>query len=308
MPENQAHIMVLMGGLSSEREISLLTGKSISNALLQQGYQVTNLDWKPETNIISSLLSNPVDKVFIALHGKGGEDGTIQGVLNTLSCPYTGPGVTATAILLDKILTKDLLLKNNFLTPAYLPINSSVNPEQVIASLGLPLVIKPVAEGSSKGITLVKHAFEFMPAFADANQYGCGVIAEQFLHGQELTLAIIDDWVLPSVRVDTNLPGTGIYDYHLKYEEYRATYHIPGSNIDQKLQDTCRRFYQYLGCRGVVSFNGILTEQEEFYLLDINAIPGMTENSLVPKIAAKAGISFAELAHKLACLADYDRC
>jgi D-alanine-D-alanine ligase len=279
-----------MGGTSAEREVSLTTGKEILKALLEAGVDAVGIDtqgsWREE------MTREMVGTAFIALHGRGGEDGTIQGALELMRIPYTGPGVLASALAMDKIMTKRILLSKGIPTPGY----TELGPGHYDASLGLslPVVVKPNREGSTIGISVVREESELTAAIKLAASHDPDVLVEEFVEGDDFTVGVLNDRPLAVVQIVTK---SGFYDYETKYitgaEEYRVPAPI-GDDATRKVQEEALAAARALKCCGAVrvDFRGA---GDRFEVIEVNTIPGMTPNSLLPKSAAGMGIGFAQL-------------
>ena len=290
-------VAVLMGGHSAEREISLISGQAVLASL--QGAGVDALRFDPAEQPLWQLADLGVSRVFNILHGGAGEDGTVQGALDLLGIPYTGSGVLASALAMDKIRTKWLWQAAGIPTPKSLRVRSADQVAQAIAELGLPLIVKPVREGSSIGLTKVTSAAEFAAAFAAAQGAHAGqpaeVMAEEFVAGVELTGAVLGHAALPLVRIEA---PEGRYDYQNKYFTDVVKYHCP-SGLDAALEAAIGRTvlaaFDALGCRGWGRADLILRADGSYSLLEMNTNPGMTGHSLVPMAARAAGIDFDAL-------------
>ncbi|GAA5177916.1 D-alanine--D-alanine ligase [Niveibacterium umoris] len=286
-------VAVMMGGNSAEREISLISGKAVLEALRSEGVDAHAFD--PAINPIWDLRKEGFDRAFMILHGRFGEDGTLQGALETLGVPYTGSGVMASAISMDKWRTKLVWLAAGVPTPRFRMLTPDTDFAGVIAELGLPLIIKPAREGSSIGVTRVNTPAQFADAFALAYRLDPLVIAEEFVAGQELTAAVLGDRGLPLVRIEA---PEGKYDYENKYFTDVVRYHCP-SGVRADTEDAIRaaalKAFQVLGCRGWGRADVILRNDGSFAFLEMNTAPGMTSHSLVPIAARAAGLSFEDL-------------
>jgi D-alanine-D-alanine ligase len=285
-------VAVLMGGTSAEREISLLSGKAVLAALLERGVDAHAFD--PAMNSIWNIRQEGFDRAFIILHGRHGEDGTVQGALELMGVPYTGSGVMASALAMDKWRTKLVWQAAGVPTPKY-RILTPTDLQVVLAELGLPLIVKPAREGSSIGVTKVNSPAEIGPAFDLAYRLDPLVIAEEFVVGQELTAAILDDVALPLVRIEA---PEGKYDYENKYFTDEVRYHCPAgvpADVEAEIGRAVLRAFQVLGCRSWGRGDVILRPDGSFTLLEMNTAPGMTGHSLVPMAAKAAGIGFADL-------------
>ncbi|EOL8970983.1 D-alanine--D-alanine ligase [Cronobacter dublinensis] len=302
-------IAVLLGGSSAEREVSLQSGSAVLAGLKEAGVDAYAID--PRDVCVTTLKEEGFDKVFIALHGRGGEDGTLQGTLDYLGLPYTGSGVMASAITMDKRRTK-LLWQG-----AGLPVASWVALERRdiasglsetlkarIAALGLPVIVKPSREGSSVGMSKVDSADALLPALELAFEHDSEVLVEKWLSGPEFTVAILGDEILPSIRIQ---PAGVFYDYEAKYLSDETQYFCP-SGIDadheQALQALVLEAWRVLGCQGWGRVDVMQDSDGEFYLLEVNTAPGMTSHSLVPMAARQAGMSFSQLVVRILELAD----
>lgn len=301
---------VLLGGRSGEREVSLRSGDGVLKALLGKGVDAHPFDTGKRT--IAELAAENFDRVFIALHGPYGEDGTIQGVLEQLGVPYTGSGVMASAMAMDKVMTKRIWLANGVPTPRYVVLQPDSDWQAVVSELGLPLVVKPAHEGSTLGVTRVKTADALPEAYATAAQYDRLVLAEEFIDGMELTCAVLEKdgrpEALPLVRIvapDAN------YDYQNKYFGKETQYLCPcglDARLEKEIQAYTLHAYQALGCRGWGRADIMLRAADEKpYLLEMNTSPGMTDHSLVPMSARVAGMDYGELCLMILELAALDR-
>ncbi len=286
-------VAVLMGGDSAEREISLISGKAVLGALQSKGVDAHAFD--PAERSLWDLRKEGFDRAFVILHGRGGEDGTLQGALETLGVPYSGSGVMASALAMDKWRTKLVWLAADVPTPRYCLLTPQTDFPSVIAELGLPLIVKPAREGSSIGVTKVTTAEELGAAFKLAWQLDPLVIAEEFVAGQELTAAVLFDKALPLVRIEA---PEGNYDYQNKYFTDAVHYHCPAgipSATEDAIREEALRAFQVLGCRGWARADVILRDNGTFAFLEMNTAPGMTSHSLVPIAAHAAGITFEDL-------------
>ncbi|WP_227368009.1 D-alanine--D-alanine ligase [Halomonas sp. M20] len=292
-PDDFGRVVVLYGGNSAEREVSLNSGKAVLAALKQTGLDVRGYDLAEGG--LSGLEALAPDRVFVALHGRGGEDGTLQGALELLGIPYTGSGVLASALGMDKQRTKHLWRSLDLPTPQSITLEPSANWEQVVESLGLPMVVKPVHEGSTLGISIVDSLDALKSAYREAAQFDAVVMAECFVSGEEYTVSLLGNRVLPAIRVEV---PSGFYDYEAKYHSNETLYHIPcGLSVEQEreLGQLCLRAFEALGCCGWGRVDVMRDAQGKFWLLEVNTVPGMTDHSLVPQAAAHAGINFEEL-------------
>ena len=287
-------VAVLMGGRSAEREISLMSGKNVLEALRNAGVDARAFD--PAKRQVFELKQEGVDRVFIALHGRYGEDGTVQGALELLGIPYTGSGVMASALCMDKVRTKMVWLACGLPTPRYEVIRTDSNWKDVAARLGLPLIVKPAQEGSTLGLTKVVKSTELPAAFAHAARYDPLVLAEEFVKGEELTAGFLGEQALPLIRIEA---PQGNYDYQNKYFSDETKYFCPcGLPVaeEQAIQKLVMRSVEALGCSGWGRADLIRRRNGTVSLLEMNTSPGMTAHSLVPMAARVAGISFEQLA------------
>ena len=307
---NFGKVGVLFGGRSSEREVSIMSGTGVLNALRARGVDAHAFD--PASQSLGDLEAEKFDRAFIALHGRGGEDGVIQGVLETLRIPYTGSGVQASAIAIDKVFTKRIWETHELPTPRYRLIESAARAHlnEVADDLRLPLIVKPPNEGSTIGISRVLGYSEMSEAFTLARKYDDVVLAEEFIEGRELTCAILgeggDTEALPLVEI--RAPDSN-YDYHNKYFGEETKYSCPAP-IDDALSDAiqqlCVRAYNALGARGWGRVDIMLSKRDEPYLLELNTSPGMTGHSLVPMAARAMGTSYEDLVVRILALARLD--
>jgi D-alanine-D-alanine ligase len=292
-------IGVLMGGLSREREISLKTGTAILKALSEKGYHVQAID--AGHDIAEVLRREKIECAFIALHGRFGEDGTIQGLLELMRIPYTGSGVLASALAMDKIISKKIFLSERIPTPSYEAISrEAIEKEQAIKILlPLPVVVKPAREGSTIGVSIVKEDEELLPALKRAAECDDEVLVEKFIEGKEVTVGILGDAPLPIIEI---APRSGFYDYRSKYTKGETQYIIPARLPREKYllaQEMSLKAFKSLGCSGCVRVDLMTDGEGNPYVIDVNTLPGMTETSLVPQAAQYAGISFVELAEQI---------
>ena len=290
-------VAVLMGGSSAEREISLISGKAVLEALCSRGVDAHAFD--PSIQSIWDIRKEKFERVFNILHGRMGEDGTIQGALELLGIPYTGSGVMASALAMDKWRTKLVWQGAGIPTPKFRMLTPQTDLPRIVAELGLPLIVKPAREGSSIGVTKVQTANEIVPAFDLAYRLDPLVIAEEFVAGQELTVAVLGESVLPLVRIEA---PEGKYDYANKYFTDVVRYHCPAgirASIEAEINAASLNAFRVLGCRGWGRADLILRADGSFSLLEMNTLPGMTGHSLVPMAARAAGMSFDVLVLKI---------
>lgn len=294
-------IAVLMGGTSAERSVSLRSGQAVATSLRQAGYEVISVDIG--ANALQQLLElteiHQVSQVFIALHGRGGEDGCIQGALDWLGLPYTGSGVLASALGMDKLRCKQIWQGNALPTPDYLTLDETTCWDTVIETLGLPLIVKPVHEGSSIGITKVESRAALLEAYKIAAHHDRQVMAERWISGREFTVGILDDQALPVIGLETQHQ---FYDYDAKYIATDTRYLLPcGLDAQQeaKIQSLAVQAFNAIGCEGWGRVDFMQDANGHFWLLEINTSPGMTDHSLVPQAAAAAGMSFQQLVTRI---------
>ncbi|MBS9422347.1 D-alanine--D-alanine ligase [Photorhabdus caribbeanensis] len=302
-------VAVLLGGTSAEREVSLLSGHAVLAGLREAGIDAHPVDTKDFP--VTQLKEAGFEKVFIALHGRGGEDGTLQGVLEFLQLPYTGSGVMASALSMDKLRTKQLWQGIGLTVSPYVSINSQqferltdFQLQEYVADLGLPLIVKPSLEGSSVGMTKVNEISELRGALETAFRYDVDLLIEKWLYGPEYTVAILGDTALPSIRIQ---PAAIFYDYDAKYLSEETQYFCPSGLSDEKerqLVELALKAYQSVGCSGWGRVDIMMDTDGGFYLLEVNTSPGMTSHSLVPMAARQAGLSFSQLVAKILELAD----
>jgi D-alanine-D-alanine ligase len=288
-------VAIMMGGPSAEREISLLSGNAILKALREHGVDAHAFD--PAERSVCELKGAGFDRVFIALHGRFGEDGTIQGALEVLGIPYTGSGVMASALAMDKWRTKLVWLASGVPTPRYRVVDAKTDWWSVVAELGLPLIVKPAREGSTIGITKVSTVDhdELALAHAEAARHDPLVIVEQFIAGTELTVSVLDGRALPLIRIEA---PQGNYDYHHKYFSDETRYYCPSGlpeASERAIQAQSLQAFELIGGSGWGRLDLILRQDGSWEFLEMNTSPGMTGHSLVPMAAKQAGLSFTEL-------------
>jgi D-alanine-D-alanine ligase len=282
-----------MGGASKEREISLMSGGNVLSALRGQGVDAYAFD--PAERPVFELKRDGCQRAFIALHGRGGEDGTLQGALETMGIPYTGSGVMASALCMDKLRTKLVWKACELPTPRHAVLGEDTDFMAVARDLGLPLVVKPAHEGSSLGLTKVESVEKLAPAYELAAEYDDLVIAEEFVAGQELTAAFLGEQALPLIRIEA---PKGNYDYQNKYFSDDTQYHCPSglpAAEESAIQGLVMRAVAALGCSGWGRADLIRREDGRPFLLEMNTSPGMTGHSLVPMAARAVGIPFEQL-------------
>ena len=290
-------VAVLMGGRSGEREISLLSGNAVLAALREQGVDAHAFD--PQHRDLSELKHQNFDRAFIALHGRHGEDGTVQGALELLGIPYTGSGVMASALAMDKWRTKLIWRTAGIPVAKDVLLNDASDWQAVARTLGLPLIVKPVREGSSLGLTKVLAVAQLPEAYALAAGFDRMVLAEEFVDGRELTASVLDTTALPLIRIEA---PQGNYDYQNKYFSDDTKYHCPAgipADLEHTIRDLSLQAFQVLGCEGWGRADLILRADNSFAFLEMNTSPGMTGHSLVPMAAKQAGMSFPQLVTRI---------
>jgi D-alanine-D-alanine ligase len=284
---------VLLGGRSAEREVSLMSGNAVLAALKRKGVDALAIDAREMD--LQQLKTGGFERVFIALHGRYGEDGTIQGALQWMGIPFTGSGVMASALAMDKWRTKLVWMAAGIPTPRFVMLEESSDFDSAVRELGLPLIVKPSREGSTIGLTRVTHAQEMREAYRKAAHHDSMVLAEEFIAGAEVTASILGDQALPLIRIEA--PG-GSYDYHAKYFSDETRYHCPSGLPDaqeQIIRALALRAFRILGCRSWGRIDVMIDAQGKPFLLEANTVPGMTGHSLVPMAAKAAGIGFDDL-------------
>jgi len=300
-PRDFGKVAVLMGGRSAERAVSLKSGAMVLAALKKKGVDAHAFD--PKERGLEALIGERFDRAFVILHGRYGEDGTIQGALELLGIPYTGSGVLASALAMDKWRTKLVWQSSGIPTPRSELLSRDSDMHAVATRLGLPLMVKPANEGSSIGMTKVKTASALAEAYALAANYDRVVIAEAFIEGAELTAGILGDKPLPLIKLET---PREFYDYEAKYQADDTRYVIPCGlppDAERIVQDEALFAFQALGCRGWGRVDVMLDRSGKPYFLEVNTLPGMTDHSLVPMAARHAGLSFEDLCLRILELA-----
>ena len=307
---NKEKVLVLMGGISTEREISLKSGAAVAKALGEAGYNVETLDIN-QNNVSEIAKINP-DVCYLALHGKYGEDGCIQGMLEWMGIPYTGPGVAASAICMDKALTKKVLVQSGIPTPKSLEYTKAECTDvekiknELIKELGIPVVLKSPCQGSSIGVVIVRDEASVAEAIEEVFKYGDIMLAEQFVSGVEISVPVVGNdnpEVYPIIEI---VPTSEFYDFESKYTPGMSEHIIP-ARISEKATENVNKYakeaYEKTGCRGVSRIDFIVDENDNPYVIEINTIPGMTATSLVPDSARHLGIEFPQLVDKIVKLA-----
>jgi len=296
-------IGLLLGGPSSEREVSFKTGRAVASALIKEGLEVAEIDvGKDVVKLLDDIKAADPQVVFIALHGRFGEDGVVQGMLEYLGIPYTGSGVLASALAMDKVASKRIFAHHGIYVPRYSILRRggwTLPGEIPLDSLSYPLVVKPAAEGSTIGVSMVETPDGLDEAVDEAYKYGDMVLVEEFIDGRELTVGILGGEPLPVIEI---IPQTGFYDYKSKYTPGLTSYEVPAVLSRETcllVQDMALLAHRALGCQGASRVDFRLSQDDIPYVLEVNTIPGMTETSLLPKAALAAGISFRELVLKI---------
>ena len=290
-------VAVLMGGLSAEREVSLKSGAAVLAALKRKNVDAHGID--ADREVLKALEAGGFDRAFIVLHGPWGEDGVIQGALELVGLPYTGSGVLASSLAMDKLRTRYVLQGAGIRTPECMVLQGEDDFDEAVRRLGLPMAVKPNGQGSSLGLSKVEQAEALKAAWEQALAFDEIVLAERWIAGRELHAAILGDRALPPVRVEA--PG-GIYDYEAKYRSDSTRYHCPcglEAELERRVQQRALDTFRLLGCRGWGRVDMLLDERDEIYVLEMNTLPGMTDHSLVPMAARQAGIEFDELVMRI---------
>ncbi len=286
-------IAVLMGGLSAEREISLKTGQAVLNALLENGCAAVAIDVGQDLPL--QLREAGADIAFICLHGRYGEDGTVQGLLEMMHIPYTGSGVMSSSMVMDKVVTKQILLYHEISTPGFVAYRAGEDKAELFKRCRhFPLVVKPAREGSTIGISIVHDKKQLETGLEQALTHDDLVVIEDFIQGDEITVSILNGEALPIIKI---VPKSGFYDYESKYTPGHTEYLLPApldAVLYTRLQEVSVAACKALSCRGAARVD-FMVHDREFFCLEVNTIPGMTETSLLPKAAAEAGVSFKEL-------------
>ncbi|HWI39987.1 MAG TPA: D-alanine--D-alanine ligase [Verrucomicrobiae bacterium] len=290
-------IGVLLGGLSAEREVSLKTGAAVHKALRARGYDAVAID--VDRDLPQALLREWVDVAFIALHGRYGEDGTVQGMLEMMGIPYTGSGVLASALAIDKIFAKKVFAACGLDIAPYVVLRRGESFDPAVAGFSYPVVVKPSREGSSVGVAIVKREEELPAALAEAFRYDDDILVEQFIHGREIQVGILEDRSIGAIEI---VPKKEFYDFEAKYVPGMADHIIPPRvepQLLQKILDVGVQAHKSLGCCGYSRVDLLVNESGACYVLEVNTLPGMTATSLLPEIAQEAGIGFEELVERI---------
>ncbi len=290
-------VAVMLGGHSSEREVSLDSGNAVLDALTSRGIDAHG--WDPAERTMPEFAAAGFERVWIALHGPGGEDGALQGLLQWLDMPYTGSGVLASAIAMDKIRSKHLFRAEGLPTPAYRVVHEHADAVLAVEQLGLPLIVKPSGQGSSVGMTKLFEVSELREAIQLALSFDESVLVEECIAGDEMTVSVLQGEALPSIRIET--PRI-FYDYRAKYESDRTEYHCPGTaseDEEMRYRKLALAAFATLGCSGWGRVDFMTGADGEPQILEVNTVPGMTSHSLVPMAAKQCGLDFAELCWRI---------
>lgn len=301
----QDKIAVLFGGTSAEREVSLKSGNAVLQGLLKKGLNAIAVDTK--TDDVMLLKQKGFTKAFIALHGRGGEDGITQALLTHQQIPYTGSNVLASSLAMNKLKTKQIWKSLDLPIANYVSLikGQTIDINSIVEQLGLPLFIKPINEGSSVGMSQVNHANELLKAIEKAFQHDSLVMIEAFLSGFEYTVGIVDNQVLPSIRIETQ---SEFYDYEAKYNSNETRYHCPSGlseEREQEIRHLAKNAYDAISCSGWGRVDVMCDEFGQFKLLEVNTSPGMTDHSLIPMAGRQAGFSFEDLVERILSTARY---
>ncbi|WP_371188136.1 D-alanine--D-alanine ligase [Thalassotalea maritima] len=291
------HVAVLYGGNSAEREVSLKSGQAVTEALSQAGFQVTAIDTAKQP--LSALIEHGIDRVFIALHGRGGEDGCVQGALEYMQIPYTGSGVLGSALAMDKVRSKQIFAASGLATADFVVLSieqqHSADYQAIINQLGGKVMVKPAKEGSSIGMSIADNAEQLTHAVSEAFKFDQQVLVEAWLSGAEYTVAILGDEALPPISMVT---PNEFYDYQAKYQSNTTQYLCPCGlepALEQQLQELALAAFKATGAKGWGRVDVMQDASGKFNLLEVNTVPGMTQTSLVPKAAKQAGLDFGQL-------------
>jgi len=299
---NSRRVGVVMGGASAEREVSLNSGQAVARALAAAGHDVVPVVLGTGSDALDTLARAGLDVAFLALHGRFGEDGCIQGVLEWLRIPYTGSSVTASALAMDKLKSKELFRLHNVPTPPYYTFDAksgTADLEETHGSFGFPVIVKPRREGSSLGMSRADNIAELARAVENAKRYDSAILVERYIAGREVQVGILGDRVLGAIEV---VPRHGLYDYEAKYTPGMTDYHLParlGAARYRGVLNLAERAATALETDGAVRVDLIVTEGQNEYTLEVNTLPGMTPTSLLPKIAAAAGFDFTSLCESI---------
>ncbi len=296
-PMDFGTVAVLMGGFAAERDVSIKSGTAVLQALKRKGVQAVGVDVKDD--LIRPLLDREFDRVFNIIHGRGGEDGVLQGVLESMRIPYTGSGVMASALSMDKLRTKICWKGQGLATPGWYLLQDEQDIGRCIEKLGFPLMVKPALEGSSIGMSKASNREELIDAFELASKYLCDVYAETWVEGNEYTVGVLNNEVLPVIRLET---ANVFYDYEAKYFSDDTQYHCP-SGLDEErekdLQALALKASKVIGVSGWGRVDVFIDKKDQPQLIEVNTVPGMTDHSLVPMAAKAAGVEFDDLVWRI---------
>ena len=305
------HIIVLMGGPSAEAEVSRRTGAAIAEALISKGYHVSTLELNPRT-VLQDIENLKGDVVFNAIHGRYGEDGALQGALEMAEIPYTGSGIMAHSVGMNKKVSKDVFKGAHIPTAESISYNGNLQSKEDIikdieSKFSLPVVLKPATQGSSIGVTIVKEQDQLAKAVTDALTYDPILVVEQFLNGREFTVSVLDGKALAIIEIR---PHSGEYDYTSKYTAGATDYLVPApisADMTKEMQAIGELVYREVQASGAIRVDVMTDDKDNMYVLEYNTIPGMTATSLVPKAAKEVGIDFPELCEKILLIAGYGK-
>ena len=290
-------IGVLMGGLSAEREVSLKSGAAVHKALLDSGYDAVAID--VGRDLAGRLAAEQIETAFICLHGRYGEDGSVQGLLELMGIPYTGSGILASALAMDKIFAKKIFAASGMTITPYVVVRQGEEPTAASLPFPLPVVVKPSREGSSVGVSIVRKAEDLHAAFAGAFLYDREILVEQYVKGREIQVGILDGQAIGAIEI---VPKNEFYDFEAKYTDGMATHILPAPMLPEQyaaLLKAGEQAHRCLGCSGYSRVDFIVAGEGTAYILEVNTLPGMTALSLLPEIAQGAGISFMELVERI---------
>jgi len=296
-PKAFGKVALLMGGQAAEREISLISGEAVFSSLQKQGVDVEAVDVKD--NLIDAVAGKSIDRVFNIIHGRGGEDGILQAILQTLNIPYTGSDVLASALSMDKLRTKLCWQGKGLPTPVWMLLKNEQDLQQCIETLGFPVIVKPALEGSSFGMSKANNVEQLTEAWMIARPFGCDVYAEQWVCGDEYTVGLLQGEALPVIRLET---PNAFYDYEAKYQSDNTQYHCPSglsADRERQLQQLALEAAEIIGVSGWGRVDVFIDEQGNSQLIEVNTVPGMTSHSLVPMAAAAKGINFDQLVWRI---------
>ncbi|MBT7542585.1 MAG: D-alanine--D-alanine ligase [Gammaproteobacteria bacterium] len=297
MKSKYGKILVLMGGWSNERDISLISGNFVYESLISSGLDVIKLDLKK--NNINKIKEILPDRVFIVLHGEGGEDGEIQEYLESLNIPYTGSSSESSKVCMNKIITKNILIENNILTPKFKKITNKISLEYIESNFKYPFVIKPASEGSSIGVYIVEDRSNYKKALSNVKNISNDILVEQYINGIEYTVGIIKNAALPVIKL---IPPGKFYDYDAKYNSNQMQYICP-SGLKNEAEENLRKIsldsFKILECFGWGRVDIIIDNDNTPWVIELNTVPGMTKHSLVPMAAKEVGIDFNSLVIKI---------